>query len=159
MSYTQTFKGELAFADAHCLEAGLDAFVEDLRDSILSLDHLRLDGTRVKIDMDCTAPASMYDPTLIALGRLAEFAASGRVATTFHLDGVSRDRVDAARRRSPEGLPPAHRRWEIYQAAGAGDAGALGALQADGISLAATFPASENMSTLHLAAQAGSADA
>src|SRR5262249_35441060 len=107
----QTFKGELVYTDAHCLEAGLDAFVEDLRDSILSLDHLRLDGTRVKIELDCSAPASMYEPTLIALGRLAEFAASGRVAPTFHLDGASRDGVDAARGGSAHGPPPRHRRW------------------------------------------------
>src|SRR5688572_40044 len=125
MSYDQTFKGKYTFADAHCLEAGLDAFAQLLTDSIVDLDSLKVKGLEVGIDVDCSAPASMYEETSMAIGALGSCAKSGSVAMTFTLDGTSREARGAGRRTSSKGLPPRHYKWDVFFAAKAGDAKAL----------------------------------
>ncbi|MFO0551821.1 MAG: hypothetical protein U0271_25770 [Polyangiaceae bacterium] len=156
MSYTQKFRGSLRFADPHCLEAGLDAFVA-VTDSIVDLDDLKFeDDLLVKVDMDTSAPASMWDSTLTALSELAQFANTGYVSTEFHLDGISRNPIYPGGRTNAHGLPPRHHRWDILLAADKGDAEALRALRADGVELAITFEHYRGYSPLHLAARAGS---
>lgn len=160
MAYHQTFAGTLTFADAHCLELGLDNFVDRLEGSIVKLDELAIDGLRVTVELKCSAPASMYDKTLSALDGLARYALDGHIESTFHLDGVSRDGFSAYGVTSAGAdAPPRHRRWELWLAAKRGDAATLRELAAAGISLAQTFPADRGWSTLHLAAAASSVEA
>lgn len=159
MSYHQTFAGTLTFADAHCLELGLDNFVERLEGSIVKLDDLAIDGLRVTVEMSGFAPASMYDKTLSALDRLAEYALAGHIGSTFRLDGVSHEDVMAHEVARARATAPRHRRWELWLAAKQGDAATLRELAAAGISLAQTFPAYHGWSTLHLAAAASSVEA
>jgi ankyrin repeat protein len=159
MSYDQTFKGKFTFADAHCLEAGLDRFAAELESSIVGLDDLDFDGLTVFIDMDCSAPASMYDETTGALRELGSEAQSGTVVATFTLDGTEREQVRSGGRRNSKGLAPRHHRWELFAAAKAGDAAALRELGSRGVSLAQTLVGYRGWSALHLAAKSGSADA
>jgi ankyrin repeat protein len=159
MSYDQTFKGKFTFADAHCLEAGLDRFAACLEDSIVGLDDLAFDGLTVVIDMDCSAPASMYDETTGALRELGSEAQSGSLVATFTLDGTEREQVRSGGRRNSRGLAPQHHRWELFAAAKAGDGAALRELGNRGVSLAQTFTGYRGWSALHLAAEAGSVDA
>jgi hypothetical protein len=159
VSYDQTFKGKFEFADAHCLEAGLDRFAACLKNSIVDLETLEIDGLTVKIDMDCSAPASMYDETTYAIGELGSQAKSGAVLATFTLDGTDRERIRSGGRSSSEGLPDRHHRWEAFFAAKAGDASALRALADRGISLAQGNDGYYGWSALHLAARAGASEA
>ncbi|MFT3696829.1 MAG: hypothetical protein QM831_27050 [Kofleriaceae bacterium] len=135
MSYSQKFKGCFTFADLHCLEAGLDAFVEDLDDVLFSVHDLMIDHNSVCVDFDGSAPASMYEATQIALDRLSNFADGGGIKTEFHLDGVSRDVIGYGGLESSEGLPPRHRKWEVYVAAKHGDDTALAELRDAGIDI------------------------
>jgi ankyrin repeat protein len=159
MSYTQTFKGAFHYANDHRIEAALDAFVSDLSESVVDLRSLKLRGSSISIAVDCSAPASMYDETLMALGRLGDHATSGSIATTFHLDGISRERVGAAGVWDTAGLPPRHHRWDVFRAAREGDAAKLRALVAAGSSLDVTYPSFRGWTSLHLAAAAGASDA
>jgi hypothetical protein len=159
MSYDQTFKGKFTFADSHCLEAGLDRFAAMLDHSIVGLDSLELDGLTVMVDMDCSAPASMYDETTSALRELGSEAKSGSLVATFTLDGTERERLRSGGRRNSKGLAPQHHRWELFAAAKAGDAAALRELGSRGVALAQTFPSYYGWSTLHLATAIGSVDA
>jgi ankyrin repeat protein len=159
MSYDQTFKGKFTFADAHCLEAGLDRFAAVLEDSIVGLDDLSFDGLTVAVDMDCSAPASMYDETVFALSELGSEAQSGSIVATFTLDGTEREQVRSGGRRSSQGLGPRHHRWELFAAAKSGDAAALRELASRGISLAQPLLGYHGWTALHLAARAGSVDA
>src|SRR5664279_3466980 len=156
MSYTQKFKGSFAFADAHCMEAGIDAFLEDTEDVLIGLSELKLDENYIEVDYDCSAPASMYEPTQIALGRLGDFASDGEVDMEFHLDGVSREYVGNGRRRSSKDLPPQHHKWDVYVAAKAGNAAALAALYEAGVDITQELAGE---TALGLAAIAGSPDA
>jgi ankyrin repeat protein len=159
MSYDQTFKGKFTFADAHCLEAGLDRFAARLEDSIVGIDDLVLDGLTVVVDMDCSAPASMYDETTSALRELGSEAQSGTLVATFTLDGTERERLRSGGRRNSRGLAPQHHRWELFAAAKAGDAAALRELGSRGVALSQVFANYYGWSALHLAARVGSVDA
>jgi ankyrin repeat protein len=159
MSYDQTFKGKFTFADAHCLEAGLDRFAAMLEDSIVGIDDLAFDGLTVVVDMDCSAPASMYDETTSALRELGSEAQSGSLVATFTLDGTDRERVRSGGRRNSRGLAPQHHRWELFAAAKAGDAMALRELGSRGVVLTQTFTGYYGWSALHLAAKVGCVDA
>jgi hypothetical protein len=158
MSYTQIFRGSLRFTNAHCLEAGLDQFVA-VEDRIVDVDDLKFDGLLVKVDVDTSAPASMWDPTLAALAELASFASTGYISTEFHLDGVSREPIHPGNRTTTDGLPPRHYRWDILLAADKGDASALRELQSLGLDLHITFDHYRHYSPLHLAARAGGDEA
>jgi ankyrin repeat protein len=159
MSYDQTFKGKFTFADAHCLEAGLDRFADRLEHSIVGLEDLAFEGLTVVVDMDCSAPASMYDETTSALRELGSEAQSGSLVATFTLDGTEREQLRSGGRRNSRGLAPQHHRWELFAAAKAGDGAALRELGSRGVSLAQTFTGYRGWSALHLAAEAGSVDA
>jgi ankyrin repeat protein len=156
MSYTQKFKGSFAFADAHCMEAGIDAYLEDTEDVLIGLSELKLDENYIEIDYDCSAPASMYEPTQSALSRLGDFASDGEVDMEFHLDGVSRKYVGNGRRRSSKDLPPQHHKWDVYVAAKAGNAAALATLYEAGVDITQELAGE---TALGLAAIAGSPDA
>jgi ankyrin repeat protein len=156
VSYDQTFKGSFTFADAHCLEAGLDQFCAgDLRRSIVDIHSLAIDGLTVTVDEDTSAPASMFDETMSALRRLGADAMSGSIKATFTMDGTDRETVRSGGRRNANGLPERHHRWDIFFAAKAGNAAALREFAGRGISLAQTFEHYYGLSPLHLAAQAG----
>jgi hypothetical protein len=159
VSYDQTFKGRLTFADAHCLEAGLDGFAMAAKDSIVGVDDLEIGALTVGVDMDCSAPASTYEETQSALQALAEHAAAGTIKTTFVLDGTSHESIGAGKRRSAAGLPPRHHRWELYRAAMAGDAKGLRRLAKAGVALDQAFPAFPKRTVLHFAAEGGKAEA
>jgi hypothetical protein len=156
MSYTQKFKGSFAFADAHCMEAGIDAFLEDTEDVLIGLSELKLDENYIEIDYDCSAPASMFEPTQSALSRLGDFASDGEVAMEFHLDGVSREYVGHGGRRSSKDLPPQHHKWDVYLAAKTGNAVALATLHEAGVDITQQLAGE---TALGLAAIAGSPDA
>lgn len=134
VSYDQTFKGRFTYADAHCLEAAIDAFLErdpdDDEASVLELDDLKIDGLSISIDWDGSAPASSSFGSEAWLRALAEHALSGTMKTSFTMDTTERTTVSARKRKSAAGLPPRHHRWEIYAAAKAGDAKRLRALKA-----------------------------
>lgn len=159
MSYDQTFKGQFEYADAHCLEAGLDRFAACVADSLVDLDSLKIDGLTVVIDMDCSAPASMYDETTWALRELGSEARSGSVTATFTMDGTDRERIRSGGRSSSSGLPPQHHRWALFFAAKAGDASSLRALIDRGVALDHAYEGYYGWSPLHLAAKAGVAEA
>jgi ankyrin repeat protein len=159
MSYDQTFKGKFTFADAHCLEAGLDRFAAMVDDSIVGIDDLVIDGLTVVVDMDCSAPASMYDETTSALRELGSEAKSGSIVATFTLDGTEREHLSCGKRRNSKGLAPQHHRWELFAAAKAGDAAALRELAGRGVALAQTFTGYRDWSALHLAAKVGAVEA
>jgi ankyrin repeat protein len=152
----------LVFADAHCLEAGIDGFFEAIEqsrkhdeDSVVELDDLKRAGLEISVDWRGSAPASMSFGTQSALSGLADHAKSGGFDTSFELDGTSYEGIGCGRRKSSKGLPPRHYRWDIYFAAQADDAKALKALAADKVSLAVTYPHRANGSALHVAAESG----
>ncbi|HEU0035365.1 MAG TPA: hypothetical protein VFQ53_32370 [Kofleriaceae bacterium] len=97
MSYDQTFRGVFEYPDAHHLEAGIDAFVARLGDTVVDLSDLEIDGLTIAIEQSCSAPAGMYEETQIALRELGHYAASGWIDTTFVLDGTSHDHVGSGR--------------------------------------------------------------
>lgn len=159
MSYDQTFKGTFVFADAHCLEVGLDDFVTELDRSIVDLESLKVDGLRVTIDEDTSAPASMYFETTSAVRRLGSAAKSGSVKVSFTMDRTDRETVACGRRRDATGLPERHYRWDLFFAAKTGNAAKLRELAGRGIVLAQTFENYYGWSPLHLAARAGVGEA
>jgi hypothetical protein len=152
VSYHQAFQGRYTFADEHCLEAAIDRFAAHREESIVRIDVLRVAGAELELDYECSAPASRFDTTLVALADLAEHALSGVITCTFHLDGVSYDRIAAGGRTDASDLPPRHYRWDVYFAAKTGNAARLRALAAMGVSLDQQY---DDGSTLYLAAQTG----
>ena len=75
----------------------------------MKLDQLELDGLTIRLDSDTYGPASMYDPTVLALCALGEHAMGGCIDTTFHLDGVSHERVGPGARGLAAGRARHHR--------------------------------------------------
>lgn len=159
MSFPQAFFGSFVYADAHCLEAGLDGFGRSLDGSVVQVKSLKLDGATVAIDVGAAAPASMYDDTIAALTRLGATACHGSIECTLERDGLSHDIVGHGDCLDSRSLPPRHYRWELLFAARAGSVERLRAVQSAGISLAQTLPAYYGYSPLHLAAASGSVPA
>lgn len=157
--YVQTFNGRFTFADAHCLEAGLDRFAAALENSLVDFDDLAFDELSILIDVGCPAPEEVYDDTRHALRELAAEAKSGSLVATFSLDAPRRDHVHSGGRSDSSGLAPRHHRWELWAAAKAGDAVALRELQSRGVALDQRFVGYRNWSVLHVAAASGSAEA
>lgn len=161
MTYSQTFKGSLRFASAHCLEAGLDAlasYQDDREENAVMVGDLEIDGLDVRVDYDNMLPASMSFGTCSALRLLASHALSGTIRATY--EGSPSDTMIAGGRDDALGLPPQHHRWEVYAAARAGSAKALRALRKQNVDIVVDF---ESMfgkeSSLDLASEAGSPDA
>jgi hypothetical protein len=166
VSYDQTYKGKFVYADAHCLEAGIDAFcaarIESEKHdegSVVDLGDLEISGLTIAVDMDCSAPASMSFGTQSALRGLGSTAKSGGIDTTFVLDGTSRDYVGNGGVTSSADLPARHRGWEVFFAAKANDAKALTELVASGVDVKRTYQGYRSYTALHIAAEAGAAAA
>lgn len=161
MTYSQTFKGSLRFANAHRLEAGLDALAgyhDDREENAVMVGDLRINGLEVRVDYDNMLPASMSFGTCSALRRLANHALSGAIRATY--EGESSDTMVAGGRRDESDLPPRHHRWEVYAAARAGSAKALRALRKQNVDIVVDFDSMFGKeSSLDLAAEAGSPDA
>lgn len=155
MAYSQTFKGSLAYANAHLLEAALDAFVP-LDQGFVSFDRIDAKGLTVKVEVDGSAPASMYEESVASVRALAQFAKSGEVQCSFEGDGDQF--VEASGRSDVKGLPPRHRRWELRFAAKDGDVKALTRLLSEGVKpLDASSPYFNE--TLHQVASSGNVEA
>ena len=136
MTYSQSFKGTLRFASAHCLEAGLDAFAayDDPKErNALSVDDFTIDGVVARLAYENFLPASMSFGTCAALRKLAAYAASGTIRTAY--EGDTTEVIRAQARRDDRGLPPRHWRWEMRAAVRAGDVKALRALLGAGAKL------------------------
>src|SRR5437879_17059 len=111
LTYFQTFKGSLRFADAHCLEAGLDALAgyRDAREAnALRIDDLDIDvdALVMRVDYENMLPASMSFGTCSALQLLARHARTGTIRVTY--EGERSDTIRAGGRRDNRGLPPRH---------------------------------------------------
>ena len=136
MTYSQSFKGTLRFADAHCLEAGLDAFTayDDPKEgNALGVDDFTIDGVVARLDYENFLPASMSFGTCAALRKLAAYAATGTIRSGY--EGEPAEVIRAQARRDNRGLPPRHWRWEMRAAVRAGDVKALRALLRGGAKL------------------------
>jgi tetratricopeptide (TPR) repeat protein len=161
MTYSQSFKGSLRFADAHCLEAGLDALAgyDDAKEAnAIRVDDCKIDGLGLRLDYDNMLPASMSFGTCRALRLLAEHAQSGTIRARY--EGESPETIRAGGRRDDRGLPPRHHRWDVYFAARTGSAKALRALRAQGVDLVVRYASPWGTETaLSLAAGSGSVSA
>nr|HEX4312335.1 ankyrin repeat domain-containing protein [Kofleriaceae bacterium] len=137
--------GRLGFADARCLEAGLDAFAARCSE----LDGLAFDGLTVRFDLEYAAPAEVHAATVGAVEAMASFAKAGAVAVS----GDTRRRIAPGKRTTAAGLGAGHRRWEVYLAAAAGELPALRALRTAGVAVDGTVAGGRT--ALHAAAAAG----
>lgn len=115
------FRGALEFASDPALEAALDGIEESGSSSLFHAEDLRVSGLRVEVSFDGSAPASMWEPSLVALGELAQHATEGSISAAFFGDQAERWSARAGKRRSAKA---AHGRWRLFFAAQAGDADA-----------------------------------
>ena len=144
--------GRFTFANAHCLEVGLDAYTARCHE----LDGITFDGTAIRFDLEYAATARVHAETVAAVEALASFAKAGSVTV---VEASSRRRLGHGKRSSSAGLPPQHRRWEVYLAAAAGATPVLRKLHAAGVALDVRFAGLANRSALHAAAASGSVSA
>jgi hypothetical protein len=104
MTYTQTYKGVLTFATQEERDAGLAAAQAylDAEGYGTTLDLIYgapMSDTKVTFDHANEFPASLYYEFEGALTRLAEYATRGCVTCTFELDGTSKMKICAGKRR------------------------------------------------------------
>jgi hypothetical protein len=103
MSVDMSFKGTLVFASAKALKAALKELRDDedgcLESSAVQPDDLRVEGTKVHVDLDMSAPASFFDGTCHVLETLAGAAESGEIEAIYDSgegpDAVFTERITA----------------------------------------------------------------
>lgn len=82
------FHGRLGFENPAEARAALERALESA-DSVLDKRAFKIVGNSLAVAHECSAPASMWDTTLMALEEAADTALDGEVTCRFHLDGVS----------------------------------------------------------------------
>lgn len=96
MSVDMRFKGTLVFGSARALKAALADLRDDeegcLERAAVQLDDLRVDGKKLHVDVDVSAPASAFEDTCHLLEQLAE-AADGGVIEAVHDPGEGPDSI------------------------------------------------------------------
>ena len=85
MSYDMRFKGSFTYPDAATATRAVEQVRshECIGDSVVTTDDLIVDGVTVRVDVDTSAPATMWEETCAVIGALSELAADGAVECVY----------------------------------------------------------------------------
>jgi hypothetical protein len=87
MSYNQRYVGELVFADAAALSEAVEKLETeegcDWSECAFEREELQLTGTSLRIDIDGSFPASVFEISVFVLEYLGGYASSGLVECTY----------------------------------------------------------------------------
>lgn len=121
MSYEVRFAGKLRYSDAEAARAAVAAMLEAVSDedeceSFVTEPDLVVVGAELRVDVDGSCPASLWEETLGFLELLGETAVGGRLRCYFEdeLTDTIRaggDKKKAKKRKLPEKADPEALRW------------------------------------------------
>ena len=98
MSYDMTFRGTLEYDSPDDIEEALDAVEEEggFDTSAVTMDELVVSEDTIYVDVDASAPASMWFDTLGVLTTLASYATGGYIDATYD-SGEEEEGVESVR--------------------------------------------------------------